>query len=259
MNINLESKNETTEVILNLKKYGITVVRGYVNKIILDSLCCEFNKTFSSTDSSIFMKHRHPTNLNGVVVRAKRKQMSNEEFPTIKSIFSSSFMNSIVQKYYEPYEYKLNDDIFITHEKGCEVPILPWHYDRVQSLKFYIYLDDTTADNGAFEYVPGSHNEGHYRANYHLLKGFKVSELPNDIPEDEILYPVTINGKAGDLIIFDPDGFHRGGIVQDGEQRRIMRGHSHPVGDKTERLLGDFIKSDAKKTRDDKFIHKNKI
>ncbi len=29
-------------------------------------------------------------------------------------------------------------------------------------------------------------------------------------------------------MILDPDGFHRGGVVGEGGERMIMRGHSHP-------------------------------
>ena len=41
--------------------------------------------------------------------------------------------------------------------------------------------------------------------------------------------PSTIIADAGDLIIFDPDGFHRGGIIMEGQQRKVIRGQSHPI------------------------------
>lgn len=245
-------------IMKKLKQYGIVIVPDYIAKNNIKELSKEFDNFFISNSEAIYLKHKHPTNVNGKVARAKRDKL-NGEFKLTKNIFSSNFMRKIVEKYYAPHEYKLNDDIFITHEKGCVTPILPWHFDRTQSLKFYIYLEDTNQRNGAFEYVPGSHNEGHYRASYHLLKGLDIRNLPNDIPADEILYPVTIEGKAGDLIIFDPDGFHRGGIVEDGQERKIMRGHSHPIGDTTERIIGDNFKSKAEKTRDDQFPLKNKL
>ncbi len=219
------------QLILNgLKKYGIAIVPSYLNSEELEGLQREFIEISGSDISGGGVKHKHPTNEDGMVVRVKRENLKDSNFPVTKGVFGSAFMNDILTSYYSPFEFKLNDDIFLTHEKPCEVPILPWHFDRVQSLKFYIYLKDVTKNDGAFEFAPGTHNEGHYRANYHLATGGGVQDIPNDIPRDEILNPVTIEGKAGDLIVFDADGFHCGGIVGPGGERMVMRGHSHPVG-----------------------------
>ena len=38
---------------------------------------------------------------------------------------------------------------------------------------------------------------------------------------------IPIEGKAGDLIIFNTDVWHRAGIVKKGE-RKVMRGHTRP-------------------------------
>ncbi len=257
---NLKVNNPAPSTILaRLKKYGIAIVPSYVDAKTLTQLRKEFDDFFTSPHEAIFLKHKHATNVNGKVARVKRKQL-DMEFPATKELFGSEFMDQIVKSYYAPYDYTLNDDIFITHEKPCETPILPWHYDRQQSLKFFVYLKDTTKKDGAFEYCPGSHREGRYRASYHLLKGVKVKDLPNDIPDDELINPVTIEGKAGDMIIFDPDGFHRGGVVAEGGERMVMRGHSHPVSEITEeRVVGDELQSRADKTRDDEFKFKNRL
>ena len=214
--------------ILSLKKYGIAIIPSFVTGYELEQLRKEFLKSLDYSGNGFTSRHKHPTNEDGMVVRVKREELNENDFPAIKKTFSSDFMENVLKEYYSPSDYKLNDDIFITHEKPCETPILPWHFDRVQSLKFFIYLKDTTKNDGAFEYVPGSQNEGHYRANYHLATGTPLQQIPNDIPEDEIVNPVTIEGGAGDLIIFDPDGFHRGGVVGEGGERMVMRGHSHP-------------------------------
>ncbi|MGJ8645382.1 MAG: phytanoyl-CoA dioxygenase family protein [Marinomonas colpomeniae] len=217
-------------IMLSLKKYGIAIVPSYLSSEELEGLQREFIEISGSDISGGGVKHKHPTNEDGMVIRVKRENLKDSDFPVTKGVFGSSFMNDILTSYYSPFEFKLNDDIFLTHEKPCEVPILPWHFDRVQSLKFFIYLKDVTKNDGAFEYSPGTHNEGHYRANYALATGTSLEKLPNDIPESEIINPVTIEGEAGDLIIFDSDGFHRGGIVGPDGERMVMRGHSHPIG-----------------------------
>jgi len=244
----------------------------YVDGDDLTSLKAEYMSFLENEGNGIDAKHRHPTNDEGMVVRTTRAALKDSDFPITKNIFGSKFMEDVLKRYYAPHKCKLNEDIFITHEKPCETPILPWHFDRIQSLKFFIYIKDVTINDGAFEYAPGTHNEGHYRANYHLATGITLEQLPNDIPADEIINPVPIEGQAGDLIIFDSDGFHRGGTVSPDGERMVMRGHSHPQGnggfgkarvfsknwfvgsclnvaklfkDDYSRVLGDMVKSQA--------------
>ena len=86
-----------------------------------------------------------------------------------------------------------------------------------------------------------------------------------------------IEGSAGDLVIFDSDGFHKGGTVEVGRERRVIRGHSHPVvrgvlasgaprrmlariqrlwaplSGSLERVVGDRVDTRAEKTRKDAY------
>jgi len=271
-----ENMDNLNDVVDGLKTYGIVIVKNYLTQQLVEKLKQEFCASFKSSDIGIVKKHKHPVNDAGKVVRIKREKLSSE-FSTIKNIFGSSKMEGVVRDYYAPNKYLINDDVFLTHEKSSEKYILPWHFDRQQSLKFFIYLTDTTEKNGAFEYCPGSHMEGHYRASYYVLRGYSLRNIPNDIPEEEVRNPVIISAKAGDLIIFDADGFHRGGRINEGHERLVIRGHSHPIpnrglnarlfskewwmqtplnmgrvlGGGVGRVLGDRSKSQAVKTRKD--------
>lgn len=224
----LYCSKDVDQVIAYLKKYGIAIIQNYIGDDI-ESIKDEYNKVFELDDKSVLSKNKHTTNKNGIVVRLKRNRIDPSILPKIYNLFSSEFMSSVLNAFYNPHKSVLNDEIFFTHELPCEEPILPWHYDRVQSLKFFFYLKDTSVNDGAFEFAPGTHREGHYRANYYMSVGVDRESLPNDIPEDELINPLPITGSAGDLIIFDPGGFHRGGVVGPGGERLVMRGHSHPV------------------------------
>lgn len=274
--LSFEEKDGLKDVISVLKKDGIIVVSNFISQQVIKKMTQEFYKAFHAKDPGIVVQHAHPVNEEGKVVRMKRAKLS-EEFETIKHVFGSEYMKNILHDYYAPNSYLLNNDIFLTHEKASEKNILPWHFDRQQSLKYFVYLTDTSAKNGAFEYCCGSHMEGHYRANYYILRGYGVKNIPNDIPEEEIRNPEVIAAKAGDLIIFDADGFHRGGIVAHDNERLVVRGHSHPIpvrgfqaplfskewwmqtpfnlgkilGSRVGRVLGDNSRSGAAKTRED--------
>lgn len=219
--------NQSVEI---LDRFGICIIQNFLSEKELDSLQSEHSKVFISDDPGISEVHSHPTNKDGMVARCRIKELG-AEYSSTKNIFLSNFMKEISLQYFGT-EIALNDDVFFTHEKESDVQILPWHFDRKQSLKFYINLLDVDERNGAFSYDIGSHREGHFRANYYLLSGVKAGEIPNDIPEEELHNPVTISVKAGDLVIFDPDGFHCGGIVSTGLERKVVRGHTHPLSNR---------------------------
>jgi ectoine hydroxylase-related dioxygenase (phytanoyl-CoA dioxygenase family) len=102
------------------------------------------------------------------------------------------------------------------------------HFDVQRTLKFFLYLGDTTAKNGAFSCIPGSHlitdkirKENSDKISYENREFSRM--LPYD-PKDII----SVEGNAGSLIIFDTDVFHQAGKVSDGE-RWVMRGQSEPI------------------------------
>ncbi len=235
MNLDYEflALKEIDSVLSNLKKFGIAVIPNYLGSDVLVNLNKEFDLSLSKAHflESIISQSKHPLNPDGKTARlALWHRQALSDFPTICQIFRNDFMREIAEAYYGPNDVELNDQVFITYEKPSESPILPWHFDRIQSLKFWFNLTDTDSTNGAFEYCPGTHWEGHYRASFHLSQGLAVEDIPNDIDESMIMRPVTLSLNAGDLLIFDSDGFHRGGVVQPEKERRVIRGHTHPVG-----------------------------
>ena len=225
------SARTTDSVLENLKRYGIACVSDYLAAETLTKLNAEFEGILSQKSDAILSQSRHPGNTDGRVARLNPWHASApEDFPGISMVFKDNFMREIAQQYFAPHPYDFNDEVFITHELPCETPSLPWHFDRVQALKFWFNLTDTTAKDGAFEYCPGTHWEGRYRVGYYLSQGYGIEDIPNDIDEGLIRDPVTLELKAGDLLIFDADGFHRSSRVFEGGEQRVLRAHTHPVG-----------------------------
>lgn len=223
------SLKDLTSIISNLRKHGIVHISDFITMSKLEELNQEFIHILEKPSNSILAQTGHPQNPEGRTARfSPWHHDALKDFPAIASLFRDEFMQEVANAYYSPHNVDVNDEVFITHEKPAEMPILPWHFDRVQSIKFWFYLTDTTIENGAFEYCPGTHWEGHYRAGFYLSQGCGVEDIPNDIDDSLIRNPVSLELKAGDLLIFDSDGFHRGGIVEPGHERRVLRGHTHP-------------------------------
>ena len=225
-----ESPHDSQSVIKVLNKYGISIVRNFLSDEEKDRLNHSFKEALSGDNGICSSKSGHPTNKGGRQGVVDLKIARQSGHPIFDEIAHSPLISEISRLYYAPYSCEVAANVLLTHLKPCKVPILPWHYDRLQTLKFWIYLKDARKKDGAFEYCPGTHWEGRYRTAYNLAIGSSVQNLPNDVPDERIINPVTLEAKAGDLIIFDPDGFHRGGIVEDNGERRVLRIDTHPIG-----------------------------
>jgi hypothetical protein len=225
LNLITVDSNDTSIVVDTLDQYGCCVINNYLDDKKLVNLESEFNQIFSDLEKSrACVINKHPTNDKGVYAVCETRELQDSH-KTIQNIFISNFMQEIADKYFK-CDYSLNDEVFLTHEQPSKIELLPWHFDRRHALKFYINLVDVDETHGAFAYDIGSHREGHFRANYYMLSGVKVGKIPNDIPIKELHRPTTITTKAGSLVIFDTDGFHKEGLLTEGE-RKIIRGHSH--------------------------------
>ena len=216
------------EIIDTLNIHGIAIIKDYVPGKELDKFRSSFQSLFENDYNCLDSRINHPNNPDGKQVIFDPKKAAEEGMPEYCDMFHSQFINTITQSYFAPHSYSLNPQIILTHLHPAEKSILPWHFDRIQTLKFWIYLKDATKEDGAFEYCPGSHWEGRYRAGYHMATGTPVRAIPNDIVDHRIQNPVTLEARAGDLIIFDPDGFHRGGVVAPGHERLVVRADTYP-------------------------------
>lgn len=225
------AEREVDSVLSQLKRHGIVCLPGYLGSHALANLNGEFESILTQKSPAILSQGKHPGNTDGRVARLNPwHDAALHDFPHIGSVFNDDFMRQIANQYFLPHAYDFNDEVFITHELPCDTPSLPWHFDRVQALKFWFNLTDTTTHDGAFEYCPGTHWEGRYRVGYYLSQGYGIEDIPNDIDEDMIRNPVSLELKAGDLLIFDADGFHRSSRVYEGGEQRVLRAHTHPVG-----------------------------
>lgn len=214
-----------TKIVAALHHNGICIVEGFFD-------ICDIAKAVETLESHLSNEmegciriHKSPNN-NGKVGRYKFASMS-ENIVTEK--FGSQLIKDVTRYYYYPHDISVCTDVFFTHEFASDVDILPWHFDRKESLKFYVNLVDVSLDNGALQYDIGSHREGHLIADNHVLRGVPVGDIPNDIPDELLRCPQVIEVTAGDLVIFDAAGFHKAGNLNEQCSRMVIRAHSHPL------------------------------
>lgn len=99
-----------------------------------------------------------------------------------------------------------------------------WHRDSInrRQLKFIVYLTDSDAQTGCFEYSPGSqHISSKHNINKLLNRNaseYRYSDRDIEKLKEENIQFKNLEGKAGDLIIVDVSGIHRGRPIEKNER-----------------------------------------
>ena len=149
----------------------------------------------------------------------------------IRKVYDVQWMKDLYSAYSNNSKgYGIN--VFATHDYKFtgELARNGWpHFDRHWRLKFFIYLTDIDITSGAFSCSVGSIKAGsELRKN--AWRQPKYEDVKNrielDYPELLDSYPdEAVEGKAGTLIVFDTDTFHKGGKCDEGKERLIVRLH----------------------------------
>ncbi len=211
------------DVLAGLRRDGVFVQADAVPKELLRALREEFEQ-FSVEKAEAVTHFPHKPGkgfriaLDDPGVRTRYRRTS-----AIASLFCRDDLAKLVSAYLPGARFC---EAVIGTAEFRPMPLTDMHFDTHRSLKFMLYLDDTSEENGAFCYVPGSHRKNSaFRRRFMQLGG--VPELiPNALPDVHRKRAVTIDGKAGTLIAFDTDGIHGGGVLQPGCSRRVIRAQS---------------------------------
>jgi len=221
------------EILEKIKKDGYCVVNKFNNEEV-SIIRSELNEIYLTIPdySSLYSK----TNLeeNSYSYGKHLRFASLDEIPSFKNLFLNKNLSSVTKGYlgnncienlqiFSTYDYKLQ-----SYDK--EKPRNSyWHFDPYYSLKYFIYLQDTTIENGCLRIIPNTIN--------------KTKELRSKIPFEEICKtgyqvdgllqevdkPINLEAKAGDVVIFDTDLFHVGAnLLQDGLERMVIIVHNRP-------------------------------
>ena len=223
INQNQFERNKESTIKL-LKQFGVLIIPSFYSDDVIEKLNSEFAQLLEQKQPYI----KNVPYSNGKAAYALTKEIEKDIYPVTIETYTAPFMAELTESYFGK-KVKSNIGIyFVKDVVGSKHIANDLHFDVQQSLKFFIYLNDATAENGAFYAVPGSHKEAQkLRAKYGSEINYENRELSRELPvKDSDAIP--IEGKAGSLIIFDTDVFHKAGTVHSGE-RRVMRGYSEFV------------------------------
>lgn len=208
-----------------LNENGFYVLDSYLEKSEVENLLVEFEELISKDHVGAQLTPYS----EGKCVRIFKHEYEKAKFPKTTELFYNESFERISAEYLQEAP-NLNETIFAVKDVvGSKHIANDLHYDVLKTLKFFVYLTDTTVKNGAFTCVPGSHKR---TLEYRKEKGDEISfdnrYLSRELDVDDFPPEIPIEGKAGTLIIFDTDVWHRAGIVSEGD-RKVMRGHTRPL------------------------------
>lgn len=208
--------------LIELQEKGIVVIEDYVSKSFLSALNIEFDEFLAKDHVGAPLTPYS----KGKCARVKRDKFDKETFPNTSKLFYNENFKFIAEKYLKG-KVSLNEEIFVVKDVvGSKHFANDLHYDVVNTLKFFLYLSDTKTSNGAFSCVPGSHIlTREYRVKHGIKLNYENRYLTRELDLKNFRKPITIEGQAGTLILFDTDTWHKAGKVSRGE-RRVMRGHT---------------------------------
>ena len=226
-----------------LIKYGIFKIDSYLSKQELSLLNEEVQKYHDSISKSYQFGTIYSIGLNKIDYESQHYKTFSRLW--MKELFLN--LNSNIEKGFFTYIYSTHDFKY----DGSIGRNGYLHFDRNRSLKFFFYLNDVTEQNAAFYIQEDSHllgkklrekawrkliptpNDNFIKKGVFKIFGKPFEKVKNRIELDypESLIPeklIPVEGKAGTLIVFDSDIFHKGGLIRkEGLERTVLRMHSY--------------------------------
>lgn len=137
----------------------------------------------------------------------------------------NNFCKKII-KYLKIGDYYLNTIFQTFDNKESQHLAQNPHLDRLPTLKFMLYLNNLTNENGAFCLSPGSNHwtTQQFKSNRKSFSDKEFLEETRNIPKPILDRMISVEGAAGTIIIFNTDCVHHQGIVKSGEAC-IIRSH----------------------------------
>jgi hypothetical protein len=212
--IDVEAARET------LARDGLLVVERRFGPDQVTQMTRELERLFERPCGGVRLGTHPP----GRMITIAPREASAVDLPAILRAFGEPDVVALARGYL-PVGAEVNAKIIGTHEFRPG-KINDTHFDALRSLKLMVYLMDTDERNGAFRYCPGSLHENRRLREDFLGRGGYIKDLPNVAAPTEAIELRSIVAPAGSLIVFDTEGFHAGGRLAAGAERKVLRATS---------------------------------
>lgn len=203
----------------SLKDTGLFIVNDFLSNNLKKILKREYNKIIEIKNNSF---DENLTKTIQVRNYDKTFYLQNKLFLNYL-IFTNQRLKNLLQKITKK-KFNFNSEIFFQKTfETTKLLAVNFHYDKMRSIKIWIYINDCNYDNGPLECITGTH-----QANKKIRENIKNEILEdnnkNNFLENQENQGLKLTAKAGSLIIFDSDVSHKATPVLQGKTREIVRG-----------------------------------
>jgi hypothetical protein len=211
-----EDKNRHAELVTALRQKGITVIRNFLSvdqaKEIQEYLA---GQAGFHVGDSFAMTPAHIATMNKGL-KMLYSPSTILAAPHVKELIENPFFQEVAAAYLgcQPIFtnvwawWSIPDENATEKDLNWSAQLFHFDYDWPIFIKFFIYLTDVGPDNGPFTYVIGTHERKHEWHDKRFEDVYIESTYGEAVK--------ALLGSAGDLIIADTAGYHKGQRVQQG-------------------------------------------
>ena len=201
-------QNKYENVLDNLNKKGYYIIREAIDESRIVALKEELDTMISAGDG-IKRKNQYEIVVDSALLNTKNAPKL--AFDDLLVDIASAYFGAT------PMIGTVNlRKSFVTD--APEEGTLLFHCDKnsTKFIKFFIYLNDVDEKTGPFCYTEGSHKQKFY--DWKSKYRWNHEEIENIYGKDRIKY---LTGKAGDVLVANTTGFHRGVKCAESERRML--------------------------------------
>lgn len=249
LSVDPDSADVTGEVLERLHHFGIAALPAmFADR--LDVLRADFEAAFDAeeaaqaeaADDDTSVRPRFGRTETGRRLTLDRNAAMSELTPGIHELFSSDLCKRISRAFLGA-PATVNRHVILTDDHKPSEQVLPFHFDELNALKCYIYLDDIDESTAPFQAIPGTQAQGKLirQAEWLRVDDFRaIRSLVFEEFSDEFFYSIfgmfkgllltkrrVFTAPAGTMLVFDTDMLHSAGPLGAGRRRRVVRGTSY--------------------------------
>lgn len=209
------NSEKLNDIINNIEKNGFYIFDEKISNEILESIKSDLSKVKVIYNGSNFYLDQIIDKVDYPRFDYDIQQLLNECPELLKLTLDKSFFT--IASYYlncNPYMDLIACWFSKPSKNGKSEAAQEYHYDldRFKFIKFFIYLNDVTNDNGPHCYIKSSN---HLKPNQIEDRRYKDAELLNTYSKKDF---IEITGNKGSIIAVDTIGYHKGKELIKGER-----------------------------------------
>jgi len=223
------AKTPDPTVLAELNTDGVAVVRKFFDRDTTDSVVDEVMSTANALvagryDGPLRTLAEHETGLYRIYDIDPSTSHSSRQF------FDNAFIAQLANSLCVPGMHVFDQYLDYKAKVGGRDKNLSYHIDHWKTrIKAFLLLSDVTEEQAPFVYLSGSHREARWRRRWdwgYETRGPEGATLSIDqvrsLQHRYRFVERTITGTAGDLILANTRGIHRGNELQRGTRLQLV-------------------------------------